>query len=184
MSDKVEEQVQEQEQTPEAEGKLVPVIEAVKYRRRAQKAEGKLAELEQQLKAARSEFEGRLEQLATAEAQRDELQQQLDLQRLRSLAQRELSAAGVADLDAALTLLEKRLPLSEEVEEGQLAQAVEQLVADKPFLLRAQAALPGATASPRVSGNGVTRLAQVAGRARGSGSRRDLAQYLRLRRQG
>ena len=79
-----------------------------------------------------------------------------------------------------MALLEKRLPLSEQNQE-QLEQAVGRLLEEKPFLLSPAASLPGKTASARAA-RPATGLTRAASAARGSGSRRDLAEYLRLRR--
>jgi hypothetical protein len=81
----------------EADGesdKLVPVSESIKYRRRAQQAEGRLQQAQQQLGQLQEQVEQRLDQLATAEAQRDELQHQLDTQCLRHFAEKALLSAG------------------------------------------------------------------------------------------
>lgn len=169
---------------PEGPGKLVPVNEAIKYRRRAQQAESRLQQVEQQLNDLRTQFEERLEQLATAEAARDETRHQLEAARARACAERTLFDAGVVDVEAATALLERRLSFDDELDAERLAQAVDQLLQDKPFLLAPAPALPDKTASarPREAGLGA-RLAQAASRAVGSGNRRDVADYLRLRRQ-
>lgn len=165
----------ERQETQDPAGKLVHVTEAIKYRRRAQQAE-------QQLKEVQAQFEARMEQLATAEAQRDELQHQVEAARRRGSAERLLLASGASDMDAAMILLEKRLEFAEEIEPDALRQAVEGLLVDKPFLL-SPAPLPGKTASPRPVRGPVARLAQAASRAAHSGNRHDVAEYLRLRRQ-
>lgn len=169
---------------PEGPGKLVPVNEAIKYRRRAQQAESRLQQVEQQLNDVRTQFEERLEQLATADAARDEMQHQLEAVRARASAEGALYGAGVVDIEAASALLEKRLSFDDELDAERLAQAVDQLLQDKPFLLAPAVALPDKTASarPREAGMGA-RLARAASQAVSSGSRRDVADYLRLRRQ-
>jgi len=167
----------------EAPTKVVPVSEAIKYRRRAQQAESRLQQIEQQLNELQSQFEEGLEHLATAEARGDELQNQLESERLRARVERTLHEAGVTDLEAAVALLEKRSTLDPELDEDQLAGVVDQLLQDKPFLVAAAPALPGKTASARVDRPGLSaQLAQAATRAATSGNRRDVAEYLRLRR--
>lgn len=173
-----------QERAAGSTAKLVPVNEAIKYRRRAQQAESKLQQFEQQLKDLQAQLESRLEQLATAEAQRDELQHQLSTSRIRSEAERMLYVAGVNDVETAIALLEKRKSFSEELEPKQLKEAVDQLLQDKPFLATSRQALPDKTASQRIQNAGAnSRLARAAAQAANSGNRRDVAQYLRLRRQ-
>jgi len=167
------------------EGRMVPVAEAIRYRRRAQQAEGKLQEIEQQLEASRSQIQQRDDELARAEAQRDEACTQLTVVENRLTAERMLSQAGVVDIDTASMLLSKRLELGEEVEPEAMARSVEQLLLDKPFLRGvATASLPPRTTGARDAAvsNGA-RLAQAAEAAATSGDRRDVANYLRLRRQ-
>ncbi len=169
---------------PEGTGKLVPVGEAIKYRRRAQQAETRLQQIEQQLNEVQAQMAERLEQLATAEAQRDEMQHQLESDRARISAERRFHGAGVIDIDAAMTLLEKRIDLAGEIDGEQLAQAVDALLQDKPFLAAPLAALPGKTASQRLPAPGASAgLARAASKAASTGNARDLAAYLHLRRQ-
>ena len=182
MSDQLE-----QEQPLENDGvsKLVPVGESIKYRRRAQQAEGRLQELEQQLKDLQAQFDGRSDELAAAEAQRDEARASMAAAENRMSAERMLMQAGVADMETATMLLARRVDLAGEIDTDTLTTKVEQLLLDKPFLRGiGDKPLPPRTASPR-SGRQSTagRLAQAAQQAITSGSRRDVAQYLRLRRQ-
>ena len=169
-------------QTP-ANDKLVPVGESIKYRRRAQQAETRLQQVEQQLKEFQSQSSSHGDQLATAEAQRDELRQQLTILENRLSAERLLAQSGVVDVEAAWLLLSKRMDLNEELEREALSRGVEQLLVDKPYLRPAAAGLPPGTASARSNQAGAAaRLAQSAQKAVHSGDRRDVAEYLRLRR--
>jgi hypothetical protein len=96
-----------------------------------------------------------------------------------------LAEAGVLDLEAAGVLLAKRVDLAGELEDEAIRRGVEQLVLDKPFLVRPAGSLPPATASPRSERPGsFAQLTQAAERAVQTGNRRDVAEYLRLRRQG
>jgi len=167
------------------EQRLIPVAEAIKYRRRAQQAESKLQELEQQLEALQSQVNQHSDELATAEAQRDEAQTQLTAAENRLAAERLFSDAGVLDLETASMLLSKRVDLADQLDREALAQSVEQLLLDKPFLRgSADAALPPKTASPRSPGaTTASQLSQAAELAARSGDRRDVANYLRLKRQ-
>jgi len=168
---------------PEA-GRLVPVAEAIKYRRRAQQAETRLQQVEQQLNDLQAQLEQRLDQLATAEAQRDEIRHQLEVARVRAGAERVLYEAGVEDIETAMVLLDKRVGLSGDTDADQLRQAIDRLIQDKPFLVGPPLSLPDKTASPRpqASGSGA-RLARAAARAARTGNRRDIVEYLRMRRQ-
>ncbi|MDY7011828.1 MAG: hypothetical protein SVV80_13925 [Planctomycetota bacterium] len=165
------------------EARLVPVNEAIKYRRRAQQAETSLQQFEQRLKDTQAQLDERLEQLAQAESQRDELRHQIDTMQMRSSAERILHGAGVVDIETAMALLDNRGAFCEDLDAGQVQQAVDQLLQDKPILTTTPPALPGKTASSRLDGFGSeARLARSAAQAAQSGNRRDVAEYLRLRR--
>lgn len=125
----------------------------------------------------------REEQLALAEAQRDELQSQLTARENQIHLERRLTAAGVVDLEAATVLLGKRVDLQGEVGETELSAAVDSLLAEKPYLLPPAPAMPPATASPRETPATLDQQVQQAARsAIATGNRRDVAEYLRLRR--
>ena len=96
-----------------------------------------------------------------------------------------LSQAGVVDLETASTLLSQRIDLTEDLDAEVITRSVEQLLLDKPFLRRfTDGRLPSKTASARAGQNSVSsQLAGAAQRAAYSGDRKDVAEYLRLRRQ-
>jgi hypothetical protein len=131
-------------------------------------------------------LEQQQEQLATAEAQRDELQVQLTVTENRHALQQALAAAGATDVDLAMTALRQRLDLDEPLTTETVASAVEQLMLDKP-LLAAQpttATMPPATSGPHDQRPaGTAQLSQAARQAATTGNRKDIAEYLRLRRQ-
>jgi len=164
--------------------KLVPVAESIKYRRRAQQAEGRIQELDQRLADLQTQLEGRSEEVATAEAQRDELQHQLSIAENRIVAERMLSEVGVVDLETASMLLSKRVDLGEDLDREFLGRSVEQLVLDKPFLRgNSRVSLPPASASAKPpQPSPVARLTHAAEKAIQTGDRKDVAEYLRLRR--
>jgi hypothetical protein len=166
--------------------KLVPVTESIKYRRRAQQAEGHLQKLEQQLTELKQQMQTHQDQLAQAQSQRDQLQRQLVTTENRRSAEQMLSHCGVLDIQAATSLLSQKLNLSEELSPESLSHNVEELLLDKPYLRHelAKPSLPTRTASARAGISSLsTQLSQVAQQAATSGDRRDIAQYLRLRRQ-
>lgn len=179
-----EESTQPVDADPEIDGgnaRLVPVAESIKYRRRAQQAETRLTQLEQQLNDLQANAQQHSDSLAQAEAQRDEARSRLIETENRLTAERMLSAAGVVDLETAALLLAKRVDLTDDVEPDGLTLAVEQLLLDKPFLRSRELPLPGKTASQRSRAN-PCQIAHAAERAMQSGDRRDVAEYLRLRR--
>ncbi|MCK4626072.1 MAG: hypothetical protein KAV00_12220 [Phycisphaerae bacterium] len=168
----------------DSQARFVPVSEAIKYRRRAQQAESALQQFEQRLEDTQTQLEERLEQLAKAESQRDEFRHQIDTLHTQSSAKRMLRDAGVADIETAMALLEKRIVFSDDIDEKQMRQAVDQLLQTKPILTSVPTGLPGKTASARVDGVGAAaRLTRSATQAAQTGNRRDVAEYLRLRRQ-
>jgi len=164
--------------------RVVPVGESIRYRRRAQQAEGRVQQLKQQLNDLQSQLDRRADEVAQAEAQRDEVRCQLTSTQNRLQAERLLGEAGVVDLEAASLLLSKRLDLGDELDADAIAESVEQLLLDKPFLLGAGGALPPSTSAPRSAPDGPrAQLARVADRASRTGNPRDVAEYLRLKRQ-
>lgn len=175
MNDPTQDTPTPDEAQPDSPG-LVPVAESIKYRRRAQQAERRAEELERRLAE-------RADQLATAEAQRDEAAQQLAATENRAAAERMLTEAGVADLEAASLLLARRVDLAQPAEGDSLRTAVEQLLLDKPFLRSAAPQLPPTSAGERGGAPLGAQLAQAADRAARQGDRRSIANYLRLRRQ-
>ena len=144
--------------------KLVPVGESIRYRRRAQAAEQKLHALQQHF---------------------DELQQDLARTRgdLESVERRQridqlLIESEAIDLEAARLLTESAL---EQMDDADVAEAVEELRSRKPYLFRRRGSALGGGMSPRPRhGNG--QLDDAASCAATSGDRRDLLRYLRLRR--
>ncbi len=178
-------QVAKEDESQGGANKLVPVAESIKYRRRAQQAESDLQALEQKLAESQALVEERNEHLATADAERDEAKHQLTVTENRLAAERLLSEAGVVDLDAASLLLTKRLDLSQELDSSSLLSSIEQLLLDKPFLIHGgKASLPPKTASAHRAESGLTaQLARAAEQAMRTGDRRQVGEYLRLRRQ-
>ena len=170
-------------EAPQAE-KVVPVSESIRYRRRAQQAEKRATQLEQQLQETQAKFESQLEELASAEAQRDELADQLTRTRHQRRLERTLEEFGVLDTEAAILLLDKESKLSPDADDSAIQTAVEGLLSSKPYLCGPGASpLPGATAASRGRASARSQLAGAAQRAIQSGDRRDIARYLRLRRQ-
>jgi len=141
--------------------KLVPVTEAIRYRKRAQTAE-------QQLDATRSK-------LAELRTQLDESQELIASLERRQKIDALLAESDTIDLDAA-RLLTERIVL--EMSDPDVRTAVEDLRRHKPYLFRQRHARSSAAAL----GESVQAVDQVAAEARTTGDRRDLLRYLRLRR--
>ncbi|MFH1615030.1 MAG: hypothetical protein ABIG61_08105 [Planctomycetota bacterium] len=147
--------------------KLVPVSEAIRYRRRAQSAEKRVAVLEDEL--ANSKFCG--EQLT-------EKINQLEIE--RELISK-LGSAGVCDLETGLLLAKARVPKGQDSDPETIVQ---QLRREKQYLFKDS---PGIVihraAGAKQKGPECAGVLERAGRkAATSGSRADLQEYLKLRR--
>lgn len=145
--------------------RLVPVTEAIRYRKRAQAAEQQLAELQAQLDQTRQRYEQAEQAITSLERRRrmDEL----------------LTDADAIDLEAARLLTEAAV---QAMDEPDLAEAVADLRRHKPYLFREHVGMPGGLAlAPHIAGADDP-LARAAEQAQHSGDRRDLLRYLRLRR--
>lgn len=156
-----------------------PVTEDQRWRKRALDAEAALKEIEANLTAAREELRLCREALDAAERRR-----QIDAA---------LWEAGAADLEVARLLTELAVG---KMDEPDVALAVEELKANKPFLFRRSRAptapTPGAGDAPpesaTMSGRVTAQVApgpdltEAAALASESGDRAALLRYLRLRR--
>jgi uncharacterized protein YhaN len=148
--------------------KLVPVGESIRYRKRAQSAEKKAEAL--------------AEQLAAANQKMIEISQELDGLQLEQKLTRKLAAAGAMDLEAAVLVAKARMQGKSEADvEG----CVERLKREKQYLfgvaVGTAAAKRTAGVKDRVSQSQAV-LERAAKRAVRTGSRADLQEYLRLRR--
>jgi len=145
--------------------RLVPVAEAIRYRKRAQAAEQQLTGLQEQLQSAQQRCEQAEEAISSLERR----------QRIDAL----LAEADTIDIDAARLLTEAAV---QSMDEPDVAEAVDDLRRHKPYLFRAEGGETGGLAlAPRIEGFDDP-LAQAAEQAQHSGDRRDLLRYLRLRR--
>lgn len=151
-----------------ADEKTVPVSEAIRYRKRAQQAEKQAAELAETLAQERQRIATLDQQLTAAQRQ----------QTLRDA----LTAAGATDLEATMLLAQSRLEADGQAD---VSAVVEQLRSDKAHLFAAETgdAAPTKTAGLRHRTDGRGALDSAAARAARSGSRADMQEYLRTRRQ-
>jgi len=144
----------------------VPVTESIRYRKRAQSAEKKAESL--------------AEELAATKAQTSNLSQQLNDLQLEQQLMRKLAAAGAVDLEAAVVIAKARMD-----GHADMNAVVEQLRNEKQYLfVGTTTALPTSkTASVRQRmQNTQAILERAAKRAATTGTRRDLQEYLKLRR--
>ena len=148
--------------------KLVPVAESIRYRKRAQSAEKKIEELTEQLEQAQrksTEMAGQLENIRTEQ----------------KLTQK-LIAAGSIDVESALLVATERI---KNQEQANVDEVVEQLRKDKQFLFRDSediVTVEKTAGAKERSGNVYTILTRAAQKAATTGSRKDLQEYLKLRR--
>ncbi len=153
----------------DAPDRLVPVTEAIRYRKRAQQAEAQLAAQSQEVEDLRRQLGDSRDRLETLER--------------RTRLDAVLADAGADDLDAARTLAEAALA---SMETPDPRKAVDELRRRKPYLFHTHA--PAASVmGPRVDdpahGPGtLPTVEHAAQQARATGDRRDLLAYLRLRR--
>jgi len=148
--------------------KFVPMAQSIRYRKRAQSAEKKLEEL--------------TEQLAKAKTQTAELSEQLsDIQAEQKLT-RKLATAGTNDLETALLIAKARL---RDQKDADLDDVIEQLKNEKQYLFVGNSGTvttqKTASAKERTPDT-YTILAKAARKAATTGSRADLQEYLKLRR--
>ena len=147
---------------------LVPVVESIRYRKRAQSAERKAEVL--------------AEQLAAANQKVAEMSEELTGLQVEQKLTRKLAAAGAVDLEAAVLVAKTRM---QGKTEGDLDGCIEQLRKEKQYLFGGAAATATARktagAKDRVSA-GQAAIERAAKRAARTGNRADLQEYLKLRR--
>lgn len=148
--------------------KLVPVSEAIRYRKRAQGAEKRISVLEQQLEEALEQNEQFAERLRGKEQEQE-------------LAHK-LTVAGVNDLETAVLVAKSRL---RESGDAQVDSVIEQLRKDKSYLFsEIPSGVASKTAGVKLESPSSQRgLERAAKKAAESGSRVDLQEYLKVRRQ-
>ncbi len=148
--------------------KLVPVSESIRFKKRAQSAEKKIEDLTEQLAEAKAES------ITTAE--------QLRKVRVEQKLVHKLAAAGTVDMEAALLIAKARI---EGETEADMDSVIKQLRKEKQYLFMSMsgtaAAKKTAGAKERIEGSQTT-LERAAKRAATTGSRIDLQEYLKLRR--
>jgi hypothetical protein len=149
--------------------KFVPVAESIRYRRRAQSAEKQVEDLNEQLAQAKS---------ATAK-----LSEQISEIRLEQNLMSKLSAAGAMDLEAAVLIAKTKISSDNNAD---VDGVIEQLKKEKQYLFchrndEATAIKKTAGAKDRLQ-NSQTVLERAAKKAAATGSRKDLQEYLKMRR--
>ena len=148
--------------------KLVPVAESIRYRKRAQSAEKKIEVL--------------TEQLAEANVQTAQMSEQLSSIQAEQKLVRKLAAAGTVDLETAVLIAKARM---QDQNEADLDGVIEQLKKEKQYLF---GGAPGAVTAKKTAGarermpGNQTIIEKAAKKAATTGTRADLQEYLKLRR--
>ncbi|MFI4860966.1 MAG: hypothetical protein ACIAXF_09830 [Phycisphaerales bacterium JB063] len=151
--------------TDDGTDKLVPVTEAIRYRRRAQQAEQRLTDLERELGELRSAYDASQETITALERR----------ERIDAL----LTQADTVDLETARLLTEVTVA---GMDEPDVAAAIADLRRHKPYLFASGGVgLPSAM-GPRDPEQTSDPVVEAETQARETGDRRDLLRYLRLRR--
>ena len=148
--------------------RLVPVGEAIRYRKRAQGAEQEAATLQQQLEASEEKSKQLTRELDEAKHERELIAS--------------LVAAGARDLEAAVLLAKARMNGAD----SDVDSAIKQLRKEKSYLF--EEAETGAVITKTASvkerkPGGQSVLKRAAKRAASSASRADMLEYMRVRRQ-
>ena len=193
MTEQPQQEIDMQDQPDQSatQGKLVPVTESIKYRKRAQQAESKVLEVEQKLAEMQQQVELEKQELMEVKAQREKVLNQLIEADNRRKADLMLAKAGAVDIETAGMILEKRIDLSKEVKEDKLSLEIENLFSEKPFLKKPVESvkkqlppMPSISSTPRQNSKSTSAtLNELAKKAAATGNRKDVEQYLRLRRQ-
>ncbi len=156
------------EQSDSENLKLVPVTESIRYRKRAQSAEKKAETLN--------------EQLAQANQKVSELSDKLKNLQVEQNLTRKLFSIGAIDLETAILIAKARLQQKPETD---IDSCIEQLKKEKQYLFASTGGTimttKTASAKDRIS-QPQTTLERAAKRAARTGSRTDLQEYLKLRR--
>ena len=147
--------------------KLVPVSEAIRYRKRAQSAEKDVSSLEQQLAESRDKNK--------------QLTIQLSGIKITQELEAKLTAAGVNDLETAVLMAKARM----DTKDGNIDLVVQQLRQEKDYLFESLEPGPVATKTAGLREKkscGREVLERTAKMAARSGSRADVQEYLKVRR--
>ncbi len=162
----------ETEQSLDNNAQMMPVTEAIKYRKRAQAAERQLVEVNNELQLNQN-------------SQR-ETDEQLQATRRENDLTKQLVKSGVTDLEVALLLAENLLKNSSDGQPD-VSSAIESIRRQRPSLFSGPddsiASVAGPTAGVHSAGSSLqSSVSDFAQQAQRTGSRNDVCQYLRLRR--
>lgn len=156
-----------EQQVQNNEEKLVPVTESIKYRKRAQSAEKQLEIIDKELQQTKTQielFQKKLQKAKTTQALTEKL-----------------IACGTIDLESALLVARAKI----EKDNSDIDTTIGQLQKDKSFLFNSKPDITGPATTASVKNkqsDSLTILKKTAQKASESGSRNDLQEYLKIRR--
>lgn len=163
---------------PRIQDQFVPVSEAIKYRKRAQAAEQRVEQLTETLEAHEQETK--------------RLEDHFEEVRLENELTQRLAKAGVNDLEVALLLAKQSLKSASdqdqngERQDADIHQIVNSIRQERPYLFAGEEsslfAVPTAGLHRQQSQGSAAVLSKQAQKVMQSGSRKDMQEYLRLRR--
>jgi CO dehydrogenase/acetyl-CoA synthase alpha subunit len=162
-----EEELNLSQEEQELQEKLVPVTESIRYRRRAQAAEKKAADLEAELAETRN--------------QKEAIAKQVESLNLESLMIQKLARSGANDLETAMLIAKSRMAGSEKPD---IDSVIEQMKKEKQYLFNCcEFPVQAKTSGAKEKMNpGVNRLEKAARAAANTGSRRNLQEYMKIKR--
>jgi len=152
---------------------MVPVTESIKYRKRAQAAEQQVEKLTRQLEESQQKQKKTECQFEEKKRENDVIQH--------------LMKAGAVDMEAAMVLTKHKLDAVDD-KGVNLNNVIGLLQKERPYLFsqvvdEVSSSLSIPTAGIRTQKNtGTKNLSRLARQAQSSGSRKDIQEYLRLRR--
>jgi hypothetical protein len=168
MEENLSETTEDQELDGSEAARLVPVVESIRYRKRAQSAEKKA--------------EGLAEQLAEANQKISQMSHDLNGLQVEQKLARKLAAAGAGDLEAAVLVAKTRIQGGADAD---IDACVEQLRKEKAYLFGGSTETTVSRKTAGVKDRATqthTALEQAARKAARTGHRADLQHYLKLRR--
>lgn len=153
-------------------GQVVPVQEAIRYRKRAQAAE-------QQVEMLTS-------QLAEQKQEQEQIQRKLSQSELNQMLIQAFTKANAVDLEAALLLARDKIGTVKDAD-FDVAETISAMRQERPWLFDGPAESGPSTARPTAGlrpgdKSAHSALTRCASQAKQSGSRRDMLEYLRMRR--
>ena len=162
--------VENEDRSVERAERMTTVGEAIRYRKRAQAAERQVAQLNAQLEQREEEYNATHHRLTTLEQE--------------NALTRQLLRAGATDIEVTLLLTQEKLA-GNEASEKEMSAAIETVRTERPCLFaggNTRGAGPGSAGVRPGPMYGREALRRQAEKTMSSNSRKDMQEYLKLRR--